>query len=590
MIIANYGETRANIIVADEAGLATKRAANELSRYVFKMTGAKMNIRLASRGTIGNHNAAEICVGLTGRDGEHDASGLKHDGYLLKTVGNRLFILGENDRATLHAVYAFLEDELGCRFFTDTVEHIPQRQYLTIGEIDKTVIPPFEYREIFGNVCFDHADYAAKRGLNGMHHNLDEERGGSWKYQGFVHTFNSYVPVFEFFEDHPEYFSMVNGERFDGGDEKYGDNGVYMVNTQLCLTNPDVVRIVTERLRKEIEAHPDAKIFSISQADWGEPCHCPECAAIDEEEGSYAGSLVRFINQVAENIAEDYPDIIIDTLAYGYSRTAPKLTKVAPNVAIRLCTIECCFSHPLRTCDEAFRSRRTLLPGNTFREDLQEWGKMSDRIYVWNYNTNFYNYFEPMPNFHTLQDNIQFFAENNVVGLFEQGNGEDLSGEFNELRYYILSKLMWEPYGDVDRWMREFMIGYYGMGAQPLREYIDALKEHVVKENIHVHISEAVDNGHLPEWLLDLADAKFDEAERLADNEEVLERIRRSRMQVKYCRLFYMARNPEIDDTTYAVACEKFLADVEHFGFVRIREGYLLEDSAEKIRSRIFPD
>ncbi|MBQ2253432.1 MAG: hypothetical protein II328_05545, partial [Clostridia bacterium] len=86
------------------------------------------------------------------------------------------------------------------------------------------------------------------------------------------------------------------------------------------------------------------------------------------------------------------------------------------------------------------------------------------------------------------------------------------------------------------------------------------------------------------------ADAKFDEAERLADNEEVLERIRRSRMQVKYCRLFYMARNPEIDDTTYAVACEKFLADVDHFGFVRIREGYTLEDSATKIRARNFPD
>ncbi|MBR4941716.1 MAG: DUF4838 domain-containing protein [Clostridia bacterium] len=588
MIIANHGATRAHIIVADDASAATLRAASELSRYIFKMTGANMTVHPVSRGIIGNGNAAEICVGLTGRDGEPDISALKNDGFILKTVGSRLFILGENDRAVLHAVYAFLEDELGCRFFTDTVEHIPQRSYLAIGEIDRTVISPFEYREIYGNVCFDDDDYATKRGLNGMHYKLNAERGGSLTYQGFVHTFNYYVPVFEFFEEHPEYFSMVDGKRFDGGDDKYEKNGCYMVNTQLCLSNSDVLRIVTERLRKEIEAHPEAKIFSISQSDWGQPCRCPACSAIDEEEGSYSGSIVRFINKVAENIAEDYPDVIIDTLAYSYSRTAPKLTSVAPNVAIRLCTIECCFSHPLRTCNEAFRSRRTLREGNTVPVDLQEWGKKSNRIYVWDYNTNFHHYFEPMPNFHVLQDNIKFFIENNVVGLFEQGNGEDLSGEFNELRYYIISKLMWEPDGDVDRWMREFMIGYYGMGAQPLREYIDALREHVEKENVHVHISNHPAHGHLPSWLLDLADAKFDEAERLAENEEILERIRRSRMQIKYCRLFNLANDPDVDDVKYAVECEKFLADVNHFGFARIREGYLLEDTSEKIRNRDF--
>ena len=586
MILAHHGAPRAHIIVSEHASAATHRAANELAKYIYKISGTTLNILKAERGLICNADVGEICVGLTGRPDEPDISGLKNDGYIHKLVGNRMFILGENDRAILHAVYAFLEDELGCRFFTDTVEHIPQRKYLTISDIDKVVISPFEYREIFGNVCFEDDEYASKRGLNGQHYKMDKEHGGSLLYQGFVHTFDYYVPVFEFFEEHPEYFSMIDGKRFDGGDRKYGGNGAYMVNTQLCLSNPDVVRIVTERLRKEIEAHPEAKIFSISQSDWGRPCQCPECMAINEEEGSYSGSLIRFINQVADNIAEDYPDVIIDTLAYQYGRTAPKFTRVAPNVAVRICTISCCFSHPLRACDADKGKADTLYPGNNVSVDIKDWGKVCDRMYVWDYVTIFEHYFNPMPNFHVLQDNIQFFLENNVVGIFEQGNGEDLSGEFNELRYYILSKLLWEPYGDVDRWMREFMSAYYGMGAGPLREYMDAMKKLVIDEDIHVYISSNPLNGHTPAWLLELADKKFDEAERLADNEEVLERIRRSRMQVKYCKLFQLGADPNTDPVKYAVECEKFIADVKYFGFTRIREGWKLETSFENLRNR----
>ena len=583
MILANHGATRAHIIVADEASAATWRAAEELSRYLYEMTGANLTIHPASRGTIGNQDAAEICVGQTGRAGEPELTGLKNDGYILKTVGNRLFILGENDRAVLHAAYAFLEDVLGCRFFTDTVEHVPYREYLAIGEVDKKVVSPFEYREVFGNVCYDDDEFASKRGLNGRGYQLDEEHGGSILYQGFVHTFNHFVPVFEFFDEHPEYFSMVNGKRFDGGDGKYVHGGVYVVNTQLCLTNPDVKRIVIERLRKEIEEHPEASIFSVSQNDWGAPCQCPECARIDEEEGSHAGTLIRFVNEVANAIAEDYPNVIIDTLAYHYSRHAPK-TRPAPNVAVRICSIECCFSHPLAECVHSRMKEGSLAMEKTFQDDMRDWAKICNRMHVWDYTTNFRHYLNPRPNLHVLQKNIQFFLENGVTGLFEQGNGEDLSGEFGELRYYILSKLMWEPDGDVDRWMREFMAAYYGMAAQPIREFIDALKDHVTEHDVHVRLYDSPAQGHMPQWLIDLADAKFDEAEALADDDAVLERVRRSRMQIKYCKLFNMS----LDDPQRAIACEEFIAEIKHFGFTRTREWQPLETSFENIRKGTF--
>ena len=333
MIIANHGATRAHIIVAKDASAATWSAAEALSEYVDQMAGVYLSIHTDDKATIGNGDAAEICVGVTNRPGQPDMTSLKNDGYILKTVGNRLFILGENDRAILHAAYAFLEDELGCRFFTDTVEFIPQRDYLSIGEIDKTVISPFEYREVFGHVCYDDDEFASKRGLNGQIYQLDEEHGGSIQYHGFVHTFNGYMDPEEYFAEHPEYYSMIDGVRIKD-------------RTQLCLTNPDVLRIFTGKLRKNIAEHPEATIFSVSQNDWYNPCTCPECAKVDAEEGSHAGTLLRFVNACANSIAKEYPHVIIDTLAYQYTRQAPKITKPAPNVAVRICTIECCFAIP----------------------------------------------------------------------------------------------------------------------------------------------------------------------------------------------------------------------------------------------------
>ena len=115
------------------------------------------------------------------------------------------------------------------------------------------------------------------------------------------------------------------------------------------MTNPDVIRIATAEIRKRIQEHPEAMIFSVSQNDWRNYCTCEKCRKLAEEEGSQAGPLLHFVNAIANDVAKDYPDKIIDTLAYQYTRKPPKHVKPAPNVAIRLCSIECCFTHPLET-------------------------------------------------------------------------------------------------------------------------------------------------------------------------------------------------------------------------------------------------
>ena len=104
----------------------------------------------------------------------------------------------------------------------------------------------------------------------------------------------------------------------------------------------------------------------MSQNDNRNYCTCDKCAASDVREGSPAGTLLRFVNAVADDIAKDYPDVVIDTLAYQYTRPVPKITRPRPNVCVRLCSIECCFSHPLDddTCAQNAAFHRDIVAWN----------------------------------------------------------------------------------------------------------------------------------------------------------------------------------------------------------------------------------
>ena len=549
--LVTNGQPNYRIILPEKADATLAHAARELARYIGRMSGAAMPMADSTSPAVDR----EICLGHTGRAGETGCEGLKNDGYRISTSAERIFIQGDGSRGVLYGVYGFLEECLGCRFFAEGAEHIPQRATIDLPPVSLTRISPLEYRETLWN-CMRGGDIAVKRGFNGQNHEIGAHQGGNIRYFGFVHTFGRYVDPDEYFDEHPEYFSMVNGKRI-------------REQTQLCLTNPEVLAIVVEKLRRNIQEHPEAKIFSISQNDCYNPCTCPECARVDAEEGSHAGTLIRFVNAVAEAIAKDYPDVLIDTLAYQYTRTAPKLTRPAPNVCVRICTIECCFSHPLEACDAlCYRFVDLVDKDSSLQQDFLAWSRICDRIFVWDYTTDFRHYLCPFPNFASLAPNMRFFVHNGVTGLFEQGNGESVSGEFGELRAYLISRLMWNLEADVDKEMDEFLTGYYGRAAGPIRAYIDMIQQKVARDQIHVTIYDNPTQGHLPDELLERAVALWDEAEALADNEQFLWRVQKSRMQVRYTQIHRMPldapdRDKVIDD---------FIADLDRFGITHIRE------------------
>ena len=411
--------TTVNITSSNE--LTAISAAQELSKYL-----QKKGVAIAEDGF-----AISIVV---------DAS-LEQDSYKIEVTENGMTVTGDKN-GVLYGVYNFLEKYAGIRFFTPTLEICPKGEItLPMGEI-LSHNPAMKARRLTWHCIASSPEWCVKHGINfGV--NIPEELGGQRLNYGklFVHTINILA---ETTYPYPAY------------------------GTNPCVTDPTVLATVIKNVRKALEENPAINILSVSQNDFEGWCHCPNCRKIEEEEGSPAGPLLRFVNAVAEDLEKDYPNVIVDTLAYKYTQTTPKITKPHKNVCIRLCSINCCFTHPLENKD-CPRSQK-------FYNDIVEWGKICDKLHIWDYTTNFHYYISTFPNFGVLHKNMKFFAENNVVSMFPQGNGQGVSGEFGEVRAYLLAKLMWDPYMDEEtyyRHMDEFLEAYYGAGWQNVRNFID---------------------------------------------------------------------------------------------------------------------
>lgn len=528
-------------------------AAKEMRYYLGRMTMASFQIEENTQ------DASGIYIGdIAGID----VSDLGEDGFRVVFAGDRLCIAGGN-RGVIYGVYEFLET-LGCRFFTHNCEKIPTVTTLSIQEdYDICKTPAFEYRSHSYTDAVQSPRFAVKCRLNGAHHRIPAKMGGHMPYAWFVHTFEKMVPPSVYGESHPEYYPLINGERV------VRDQG----RTQLCLTNPDVLEISVAAVRRRLLECPEARFISISQNDWrGNNCQCDACRRIDEEEGSPSGSLLRFVNQIAERLEPEFPNVVFDTLAYRYTRPAPKYVRNRRNVCVRLCSIEACFAHPFEVCDDETRCLEKPDGSRTnFISNLREWGKICDRLYIWDYTTCFAHYPTPHPNWRVLQPNLQAMRKYNVRGVFEQGNSSSRGGvDFNELRLYLISKLLWDPDCDVESHRREFMEYYYGAAAPYLIEYLDLLCDVAERENIHVGFNDKPIAAFLREELLDRYDALFAKALEAVQGDPIrLWRVEKNRLSIRWVRL---KRATMLNGEYDGEELNRFFTDWRAFNLSRIDE------------------
>jgi len=562
--LAFDGKTDYTIVVDPEAIAAEKHAAAELAAFLKQVTGAEFPIRVAAEPPSG----PALVIG-PGRAASHLAGNLrleelKPDGIVIETVGPHLIFAGDRPRGTLYAVYTFLEDVVGCRWWSSKAATIPARRELTVPEQHARYVPPLEYRETFWSDAFD-GDWAARNKSNGNSVRLEEKHGGKVRYGGpfFVHTFANFVPPEVYFKDHPEYFSEVNGKRLDG-------------YAQVCVTNEEVKKLITAKVLEYLQKDPHAQIISVSQNDCDNHCLCANCKKLEEEEGSPAGPLLHLVNHVAAEVAKHFPHVAIDTLAYQYTRKPPRHVKPLPNVIVRLCSIECDFAHPL-----------TAESNRKFAEDIRGWSRICRRLYIWDYTTNFAHYIQPHPNLRVLGPNIRFFVEHGAKGIFEQGAYQSPGAEFAELKAWVLAKLLWNPKLDDQALVREFVHGYYGEAAGPILEYIDLIHDEAEAKKTYLTCFSPTTANFLNLALLAKAEKLMDQAEAaVKEKPELLRRVQVARLPLRYvwATRWYELQDQAAREKTawpgpadYAQNCREFLAVARSAGVTMISEGGRLD-------------
>lgn len=455
LYLSDEKTTKYVIVIRKYHTPSEQTAAEELAKYLNLISGAQFPIVTDDADPCDR----EIVIGYCTRPGCSADLSLGDEGYTVRTEGKRLLILGSEVRGALYGVYAFLEKYCGCRFYTEHCERIPTVGDLMIpSDIDLTEVPVLEYRNVYWHSTFGEMISARLKINGGMGRELTDKVGGGIYYIGaYCHTF-------------PEL-----AETFNQWDMP-------------CLCDENVYQTTLKNVKKAFRENPDKHIITVSQVDGNNgECSCEKCRAVYEEEQSHMGTLLRFVNRIQEDVKDEFPDAVIDTLAYQYTRTPPKVTKPHPDLILRLCNVESCLRHPIGRCDCV--DGRGKWQDHTYEEDVKGWSAVASKLYVWEYTTNFTNMSTAFPNLIAIRENIRFYVENGVTGIFAQGNSSCPNGEFGELRAYLIAKLLWDPFmtdSELRLHMMEFCSDFYGAGGKFVAEYVELM--HSASEDAHMRM------------------------------------------------------------------------------------------------------
>lgn len=477
-------------------------AAYELQNYLKQISGVELPISFEKVETL----KRKILIG------KHLIPSLSNQEIAFYVKNENLIITGGSDQAVENAVYEFLEKQLECKWYSPTVAKIPVKKRVQLSRgLKYAYTPEILTRTVHSNLFYNHPAFAKK-------HKVTQEAFPYYVPEAKVHTFHRFMPEEKFYGDHPEYFALRGAERLP---------------TQLCLTNDDVLKIVKDSVASYFEKYPEASVISVSQDDNQQFCQCKSCSVIDEKEGSHAGTMIHFVNQVA--LA--FPDKTISTLAYQHTRKPP-ITHPEKNVLVTLCSIECDRSGAIEEkCED-------------FARDLMGWKKITNDIRIWDYTTQFTNFLAPFPNIHTLAPNIRFFKDNGAKWVFEQHSRNH--SELFELRSYLTAKLLWNPKLKTEEIIVDFTDGYYEEGGVYVRKYIDRIHEELGKHPdfflfLYGDPSQAFDTYLKPELLREY-DSYFDSAElAVREKSQVLAKIRTARISTDYAILEASRKNMTAD-------------------------------------------
>jgi len=526
--LAQDGQATCSIVLPPDALELEALAARELADHLEQVTGGRPPVvdaaETGARIFVGRSPAIERLVD------DVDFGALGTDGIVMRTVGNDLVLTGGRPRGVLFAVYSFLQDVVGVRWWAPDATHVPSRPTLAESDLDVVYRPPFDLRHFRTGPMLDKA-FALR-----LRHN-----GGLMNYDTGEHTIGKLLPAEEHFVDHPDWYMYVPKGEEGSGKYSYGaalegikesrpESWSRIAETQrrlpnqICPSSPGALDATMQAVLRKLEKEYGGwkyppKVVWVSQNDGRFECRCDACLATRQREGASSAVWIEFVNAIAQAVEDDYPDVLFGTMAFAHTEQPPRTLRARDNVLV--------YSIPVSS------NRRLPLSEIENGRWVARWCELARHVYIWEHETNFRNWVQPHPNHFVLPQNLAFFAEHGVTGMMIQG-GYGRASDFQRMRAYVACQLMWNPHQDTRALMQEYLHGYYGDAAPHLMRWL--LVQHQAvhrRRDIFLGAYDTTTTKWLTLEVLNEGTRLFDRALQAVAGDGTLEhRVRRAKLSI----------------------------------------------------------
>lgn len=524
-----------------------KTAAAELENYLRQVAaGGKV--------TVEGKDAVVFHVGDTAFAAARGLSSVsfESEAWAVRSFGRDVVLNGGGTRGCLYAVYRFLEDCCGVRWWMDGDEDVPEAKPLSFDRLNLSGKPFFFYRDIYRSKKDDFRT-AVRNRVNGNGESYIPAAFGGGEVYGppyHCHTWRFHVPWEKYGREHPEYFALLDGKRTGGK------------RAQLCLSNPDLPKVMAahveemiaqgEREAQEKGLQPP-RLYDMSMNDVrNKSCTCDACKALQATYG-VSGYQLLFENKVAKILGAKHPERLFTVFAYYESEAVPRNgVRAADNLVVRLCNTTQNMAAGIGE------------PVNRFMHDqVAGWKHFARNLFVWEYTITFEESTRGLPfanEFH-IADKLRYYAENGVKGLLVE---HELEGtDFYELKYHLLARFLEDPSRDPEAVIADFMRRYYGAAGEKIlasRRHLDQIRR--ARGGFVTWCPRPVEFAYVDEPDLVAMARLWDEAEAaVKDDPKRLKRVRRSRAGFdRLCAMkrdFFSCRRPAeagVSDKPY-VSC-----------------------------------
>lgn len=491
--LVENGRARAVIVVPDGK---KSPAAEDLQRYIEKVSGAKLEIVTEDKAGEAKAGAGRVFVGpCEAARRVVDLSKLQPEGFVIKTDGGDLFITGQDTTAggrkvegTFYGVCEFLERYLGVRWLMPGPlgEVTPRQATIRVAEADIRQEPLFWQRKIREVRTSGHHDiivrilkdwnvpvakWQATFSKDVMNPWFHHQRLGTRVEVNNGHSYGGWWEKYH--EEYPDIFALQpNGTRVNSNERE-----------RLCVSNPKLWDLVAKERIAELRANPALTAASIAPNDGGggnKFCSCEVCRSWDPPEAQamykknprldpgpggagpfppLSDRYYRFFNEVAKRVKQEMPDRYVSCIAYSLYRSPPKsIDHLEDNIIVA-------YVAPNSMVSDAMREEA--------REQFAEWGKKASQLML-RPNLLAQPVGLPVNYVHKLADDMRFFVDHGM-------RITDYASCFGNwgthgLDYYVLARLLWDPRQPVDPIVDDYCRAAYGRGAAAMKEFYRRLE------------------------------------------------------------------------------------------------------------------